>query len=256
MSAVITCVLEGSWPQDRPDLGPRYAQVLRDMCARHAPGVPFVCFADREIPGVEVRRLPPGLPEWWGKIYAMAPEHFPVGTRLLGLDLDTVVAGSLEPVLSVPLDLPVFIKGCWSTPPGQAPIHRSGVHSLMVSEKTHLIWHEFTHPPQLHTKPPFWHPRIGKRTGLFNDEQWFGMYIQGGQWRGWHELLPGAVVGYKTDLHQSMQPLEKEVAVVYFDGRPRPHDVVADWNPHNIHGADGYVTRKETMPICGSWRNA
>lgn len=252
MTPVITCVLQGQWPQKRPDLGVRYVTKLRDMCARHARGVPFVCFSDREIPGVETRIIPPGLPGWWGKLYNFAPGQFVHGTRVLALDLDVSIVGSLEPVLAVPLDLPVFIKGTWA----HMGAHRSGVFSYQISPETDRIYTDFPRAaPRL--TPPFTHPKLGSRVGLWNDEQWFGVYINPKLWRGWNDVLPGAVVGYKTDLHQSMQPLEKDVAVVYFDGEPRPHDVVAEWNPHCLEehwGADG-KTPRDDLPTTDKWRN-
>jgi hypothetical protein len=215
------------------ELGNRYVRVLRDMCARHAPGVPFVCFADREIGyGVETRILPEGLPGWWGKLYNLKPGQFAHGTRVLALDLDTVIAGPLQPVLDVPLDLPVFIKGTWA----YATAHRSGVFSIEVTPETQTIWTDFEHN-LVRGKPPYFHPRMSRRVGFWNDEQWFGFYLQPNRFRGWQDVLPGRVLGYKTDLKSSNQPLEKDVAIVYFDGQPRPHLVEAPWNPHLISGA-------------------
>ncbi len=261
---VITCVLAGSWPKpatnwEGPGLAPAtkvdgesYVIALRDACARHAPGVPFVCFSDRpRIGDVDVRVLPPGLPMWWGKIYNFAG-HFPYGTRLLAFDLDTVIVRSLEPLLAVPLDLPVFIKGTWKHPCA----HRSGVFSYQLTPETDAIWNEFVNPAQTRLGAPFTHPRIGKHVGIWNDEQWFGVYVGKNAWRGWHEVLaPGVLLGFKTDMHMSTQPLERETHVVYFDGLPRPHDVVAPWNyltaPEHLRGE---IPAEASLPVTGKWR--
>lgn len=226
----IVTVLSGAWPQNRPDLGPMYVHRLQKMCRDSIPGIPFICFTDREIPGVVTRYLPPWLPGWWGKLYAFAPSNFPLGSRILVLDLDTVVR-RLDKVLAVDLTVPVFIRDAhFRTHAG------SGVFSFRTSRQTARIWLDF---PYEQKGPPFQHPTGGPK---LTDEHWIHEYIMkprdATNWLGWDEMLPGRVVSYKHDLHQSCEDLAPEVDVVFFDGNPRPHEVVARWNPHALaeHG--------------------
>ncbi len=165
---------------------------------------------------------------------------------------EIVIVRSLEPLLAVPLDLPVFIKGTWKHPCA----HRSGVFSYQLTPETDAIWNEFVNPAQTRLGAPFTHPRIGKHVGIWNDEQWFGVYVGKNAWRGWHEVLaPGVLLGFKTDMHMSTQPLERETHVVYFDGLPRPHDVVAPWNyltaPEHLRGE---IPAEASLPVTGKWR--
>lgn len=216
----IVTVLSGKWPQNRPDLGPTYVRKLQAMCRASIPGIRFICFTDREIPGVVTRYLPPWLPGWWGKLFAFAPSNFPVGSRVLVMDLDTVVR-DLHEVLVVDLSAPVFIRDAHFRQHAG-----SGIFSFKTSRETAHIWAEF---PYEQKGPPFMHPTDGPK---LTDEHWIHTYLPALGWCGWDEVLPGRVLSYKHDLHQSCEPLPGDCDIVFFDGEPRPHDVVADWNTH------------------------
>eukprot|EP00971_Amphidinium_carterae_P010267 202841-Amphidinium_carterae.2 len=69
-------------------------------CSRHIgkPDVPFVCYTEDPVgldPGIEVRSLPSSLKLWWGKAYLFSEEAGLDGHRVLFLDLDQVIVGSL-----------------------------------------------------------------------------------------------------------------------------------------------------------------
>lgn len=223
----IVTVLSGDWPQDRPDLGPTYVRKLQAMCRASIPGIPFYCFTDREIPGVTTRYLPPWLPGWWGKLFAFAPSNFPLGSRILVMDLDTVVR-RLDSVLAVELEKPIFIRDAYFREHAG-----SGIFTFRASRDTARVWLDFPHGA---VGPPFRHP---SGTVTLTDEHWIHHYLGKDNWLGWDQVLPGRVISYKHDLMQSCEPLSDDVDVVFFDGLPRPHDVVAPWNPHalELHGA-------------------
>jgi hypothetical protein len=219
----VVCALQGNWPARRPELGVEYVRSLQKQVHAQIPRLPFICLTDREIPGVVTRYLPSCLPGWWSKLYAFSPSLFPLGSRVLVLDLDTVVAGPLDEILSVDLARPVFIRDAWFLRHAG-----SGVFSFRVSRDTAKMWTQFPHGTK---GPPFVHPN---GTLCVTDEHWLHQYIQPvlvSGWSSWCELLPGAVLSYKHHLHQSCDPLPEGCRVVYFDGDPRPHDVLADWNP-------------------------
>jgi hypothetical protein len=227
----VVTVLSGNWPQNRPDLGITYVRKLQAMVRACIPGLPFVCFTDREIPGVVTRYLPPWLPGWWGKLYAFAPTNFPLGSRVLVMDLDTVVR-RLDKVLDVDLGKPIFIRDAhFRTHAG------SGVFTFRTTRETARIWLDFPHGS---IGPPYQHPSDLTALGMkVTDEHWIHHYIQPHKWLGWDEVLPGRVLSYKHDLFQSCEPLPEDCDVVFFDGEPRPHDVVAGWNPHWVGVHDG-----------------
>src|SRR5689334_12929315 len=78
--------------------GPEYVQRLRDGVRRHLPehakDIPFVCFTDDPVDGVECRPLPANLPKWWPKV-----SLFSLRQPLVYLDLDIVILGDLTPLL-------------------------------------------------------------------------------------------------------------------------------------------------------------
>ena len=218
----VCCVLAGKWPSDAPERGPEYVRKLRDMVHKRVPGLPFICFTDREIPGVVTRYLPPWLPGWWGKIYTCASSNFPLGSRVFVMDLDTVIVGPLDDILAVPLDKPVFIREAWFNQHAG-----SGLFAFETSRDTARIWQDFPHGYV--GGPPFPHPS-GTLKGT--DEHWFHHYIYPDGWRSWGEVVPGQVLNYKADLHQAnLAPLPPDARVIYFDGEPRPHAVDAEWSP-------------------------
>lgn len=88
--------------------GAKYAneevQILRDQVRRNlAAPHDFWCLADRRIPGVDSIVDRDGWPGWWAKLslfrYATAGQN-------LYLDLDCVVTGPLESLLSEQLSMP------------------------------------------------------------------------------------------------------------------------------------------------------
>ena len=222
----VVTVLSGQWPQSRPDLGIQYVYRLKAMVNAAIPRLPFYCFTDREIPGVVTRYLPPWLPGWWGTLFAFAPANFPLGSRILVLDLDTVVR-RLDRVLQLDIEQPIFIRDAHYRQHAG-----SGVFQFRSSKDTAQIWWDFPHGAK---GPPF-----GRSNGdlKLTDEHWIHHYLPKLGWKGWDEVLPGGVLSYKHEFHQSCEDLPEDCDVVFFDGLPRPHDVIAPWNPHALpeHG--------------------
>ena len=90
----IVCVCVG----DRyPD---KWVYRLRRMVTRHLPGRhEFICFSDREIPGVKT--LPAILPHagWWSKMSLFQPGVLP-GLNLY-FDLDVVITGDISALAEI-----------------------------------------------------------------------------------------------------------------------------------------------------------
>lgn len=76
--------------------------ILRAMVARNLGEHRFRCLTDRNIPGIDCEITAAGWPGWWTKL-----ELFKVATgQNLYLDLDVVIAGPLEPLVSRQLSMP------------------------------------------------------------------------------------------------------------------------------------------------------
>lgn len=85
----VACLLWGDWPVEA-------VYKLKQGVSRHLNGFRFVCLTDRDVPGVET--LPIGV-DWPRNLKKMAlyrPGLFK--GRVLALDLDTVITGSLEDI--------------------------------------------------------------------------------------------------------------------------------------------------------------
>lgn len=82
--------------------GANYVNTLYDMVRRNIPdGFPgaFYCITDDPQgihPDVKIIPLPADLERWWGKLYMFKRGLFHDGSRMLFMDLDTLVVGSLS----------------------------------------------------------------------------------------------------------------------------------------------------------------
>lgn len=258
----ICCVLQGEWPivspsfkaahPDIPDLGARYVRIIHESVQRYAPrgmAYRFAAFTDRrDIPGVATRPLPRGIYGWFNKLWLFSPDAFPVGTRVLCFDLDTAIVGDLTALATVALDLPIFLRDVWG-----AHHAASGVFSFRSGPALYPIWSEFER--YVGKRPPYIPNREHPMRGVpgwgqcvrecRTDEQWLHHFVYPNGWRAWQEVLPSKFLSYKHDILRMRanapepEPLTPERAkaasIVYFHGQPRPHDVIAPWNPHCVH---------------------
>ncbi len=253
----VVCVLTGDWPgatrehRDRiNDIGAHYAQCMYQMVSRYAPRNlrwNFTCFTDRRsIEGVPCKPIPKGIYGFFGKLYLFSEEcGFGIGQRVLYFDLDTCLVADWAPLAAVPLDHLVMLRDVWAQ---SQPA--SGVMSWCVSRSTRQIWEDFK--GRAASRPPYTHPRPRRYSmgvpggpiseGIRTDEQWLYHYTLPKDWLAWQEALPGQFLSYKYDVLRQrrrdgtqFQKLSAEAAraarVVYFHGRPRPHEVLAKWNP-------------------------
>lgn len=250
----VCCVLVGDWPgasrRDKErcaDLGAHYVECLYSMLCRYAPrNVPwrFTCFTDRRnIEGIPCKPIPSGIYSYFNKLYLFSADIWPVGTRVLYLDLDTCVVADWSPLATLPLDKVVMLRDLWAQ-----RMPASGLMSWRVSKQTASVWNDYA--PFVGRRPPYTHPRPspsfpgvpGIPTEVRTDEHWINHYLMPDKWAAFQELLPGHFLSYKYDVTRVMRrdgtkgdrlsPVAARAAgVVYFHGRPRPHEVVAKWNP-------------------------
>lgn len=67
------------------------AMVERNTTVQHN----FICFSDRQIPGIETILLPKGMMGWWNKIYLFNKDNGLSG-RIVYFDLDTVIVNNID----------------------------------------------------------------------------------------------------------------------------------------------------------------
>ncbi|MDA0240822.1 MAG: tetratricopeptide repeat protein, partial [Proteobacteria bacterium] len=195
--ATVICVKQGTL------YGADYVNRLASMVRRNAESdVRFVCFT--EDPSdldttVEVRPLPaPGLQGWWNKVALFREDLDDIGDRLLFLDLDVVITGSIDPLLRYESDFAVmdndYVPGCNTS----VVLFRRGSRPD--------IWHKFT-------------PEVSENYG--GDQDWVAINVPDA------DLWPvGWCVTYRLRAAKAPPPDSK---IICFSGRPNPEDYPADW---------------------------
>ena len=99
----VCCVLwVGRWKKPRP-YNSRWVYLLKAMVARNlSQPFRFVCLSNVYVDGIDTIRLDMGLPGWWSKIEVFSHN---LGKRVLYLDLDVLVTGSLDEIVAFPADI-------------------------------------------------------------------------------------------------------------------------------------------------------
>ena len=183
--------------------GPDYVNRLAAMARRNTSRpLRVICFTDDAtgLTGdVEARPLPAdALAGWWNKV-ALFRETLPgVSGRVLYLDLDVVITGSLDPLLDHPGDLVVMDND-------YVPGFNSSVMLFEVGARAE-IWNAFS-------------PAAAAR--IDGDQDWVALTAPDA------ELWPnGWCVPYR--LRAAIAP-PAETKVVVFSGRPNPDEYPATW---------------------------
>ena len=145
--------------------------------------VPFVCFTEDGSgldAGVEVRHLPARWTRWWGKAYLFSEEAGLDGHRVLFLDLDQVIVGSLDGLAHYSGPFCVL-----STAGIACELARGGYNSsVMAWEASPFFRGVFVNLT----------PAVLKYVVRF--DHWLEMNVVGADL--WQRLLPGAVIDYTT----------------------------------------------------------
>lgn len=186
--------------------GAEYVNILSRAVADHL-SLPhqFVCYTDK-VDGVEclTRPLPPGFEGWWNKLYL-----FSLNRRVLLLDLDIVVVGSLDELVVQDFRA---VKDQW-----QKGYNSSAVH--IMPGMTH-VWDQFL----IH--------RPDKK--LHGDQDWLNI-VPGFKDEFCYDR--GMCASYKAEVKG--RGLPKNCSVVYFHGEPKPHEVNDKFVTENWHQRKG-----------------
>lgn len=203
MKTIFACVKWGD------AYGPEYVNILRDMVSRNLSAgteAEFWCLTDKPEglgPGVLAVPLPMGPDGWWAKLAMFAPGVFPTGARIIYFDLDTIICGAIDALLSIEDDFAILRD--FYRPDG----YGSGVMACRAGWGAH-IWESWiaAGSPDLPGGDQAWIELVQPTASRLQD------------------LFPGLFVSFKADC----RPLPpKGASVVCFHGQPKPHNCGAEW---------------------------
>jgi len=191
---------------------PYYVNKLFDMVRRNIT-VPyeFVCFTE-DIAGIDghirTAPLPHDAPKWWGKMGLYKPQIEGVNTeKILFLDLDIVITGSLDPICNYESDFAMAKDYPYHYLPPNDKRQKWGNTSVVLLKvgSQSKIWEAYNQQGC---------PEVDR----FGDQEW--IYEQ---FYGCCDLMPESFVqSYK--LHNLAGDKIPDCSVVMFHGTPKPPD--------------------------------
>jgi len=182
--------------------------VARNLSSPHE----FHCFTDSAYDyarGIIKRPLPQdGLRGWWNKLALFKPGLFPDGARVLYLDLDTLITGSLDEIAAYAGEFAMLGPFFDNVSPMFAG-PQSGVMGWGAGFGGH-IWQTY-----VNTDYP----------DLPGGDQAFLRHVHPSP-DLWQNLFPGQVVSFKA--LGAAEP-HADTRIVCFHGLPRPHEATQGW---------------------------
>ena len=183
--------------------GPDYVNKLASMVSRHTTNMPrFICFTentdglDSEI---ETHPLPaPELEGWWNKVALFGPDLPDIGERMLFLDLDTVITGSLDEMLTYNADF----------------VMKANEYSIGFSTTAFLL--------KVCSRPELWQAFTPETAeSLRGDQDWAGLMAPDA------EIWP---LDWCVDFRLKAAPsIPAGAKLVCFGDTPNPADYPAPW---------------------------
>ena len=195
--------------------GAEYVNKLYDMICKHMPSnvvFRFVCLTDDETglnEDIETIPLPRDLEGWYGKLYLFKQGLFPDGDRVIFMDLDTLIIGSLDDLVNY--DGPFATLNDFYFPQQVGP----AIMAWKAGGVASTIWREWD--------------ACGRPRDVMGDLWWINNLDEG---RFAHRadklqaLFPGQFVSFKA--HCKPNP-PKGARVICFHGKPRPHEAEPEW---------------------------
>jgi hypothetical protein len=203
--------------------GRAYASRLFSAVSRNLSGAAqFKCFTDDPKMAGMMPPLPhPGLKGWMNKLALFKPGVFAEGERVLYLDLDTVIAGSLDDIASYDGEFAMLED--FTMP----KLLASGVMAWRGGFGAH-IWERYVAAGM---------PDIVRFDGIDDHPGGDGAWIMGQVPNAGvlQDLYPNQIASYKV----SGGVLAPQTRVCCFHGAPRPHEVTTGWVPAMWKGTNG-----------------
>jgi hypothetical protein len=197
----VVCVLWG----DKFSLD--YVYNLKAMVERNTT-VPFrfVCYSDRNIPGVEIVRLKPGFDGWWNKLQMFDPA-MKVGDHVLYFDLDTVITGNIDWLMNYNVWF-MGIEDVGASNPWQP-------HLRNVLQTGVMTW---DHDANSHIYLDFIMNYDRIKNQFRGDGEYLNTKVNPYYRKLLQHVFPGKLKSYKYDIYPG--PPREDVSIVCFHGRP------------------------------------
>lgn len=158
----------------------------------------FSCFTDNEqgiISEIDIRPLPINLNTWFNKIALYNKDLYNKGDQIFFIDLDTVIVGNIDNILSYSGDF-IILRDFY---------RKTGLQSAFMSfapDAVNFMWERFT-------------PGTTCKNG---DQGWPEIHYPHADI--WQHEYPDSFVSYKV---HCIKTLPKQASVVCYHGNPRPH---------------------------------
>lgn len=212
--------------------GSEYVKALYNGVSRYLTGYEWrgVCLTDNpaSVPdGIDPGPLPDNVSGWWNKLALFKSGTFPAGARVLYFDLDTVLVGSLDDMAGYSGRFAAMDN------PEMAGL-ASGVMAWEAGRLNH-VWDRWEYN---------WRPAPPR-----GDQQWIDFIEPQGD--RLQQLYPGQLVSYKIHVKPFGIPPDG-ASVVYFHGRPRPHQIIHEPWMREAWRVDSCVPRTGTQPNDGA----
>lgn len=208
-------------PGYRSTFGPETVYALRHMIAAHYPHPHrFVCVTDRpeDLPGIETIRLWTDLsdmpsplghsyPSCYRRLKVFAPDAGTLfGTRLVSMDLDTVIVGDLTPLFDRPEDVVLWGESDF---PGRQ--HYCGSMWMLRTGTRPHVWATFD---------PRTSPRTAAKAGARGSDQAWLSYSLGPNEARWTKR--DGVYSFRKDIARMGHRLPADARIVFFHGKEDP----------------------------------
>lgn len=171
-----------------------------------------MCLSDLPVGDVERIPLRHNWPGWWSKV-ELWRNVFPIGERILYLDLDTIIVGDLSEIASCPEPF-IILGDVYRRPPRKTIISYQSSMMMWTAGQHGKIYSIFSNSASYQMRQ---FARIG-------DQGWIELMVKNAAL--WENVTPRQVVSYKKHCRRGLPP---NARVVIFHGTPRPWMVHDRW---------------------------
>lgn len=189
--------------------GPEYVNRLFYAVERNTT-VPFTfyCFTD-DPKGLdeEIKHKPlkyTNINSWWNKLYLFSQETELEG-RVFFLDLDTLITGNIDHMLTCNHEFVVLHDVMWKVNPQLTPHDVGSAVMLWTAGNHSQIWESFKKDPH----------GISKKLHPHGDQKWIQQQEPNRAY--WQDLFPGEIISFKVDCEDKLPSAAK---IICFHGRP------------------------------------
>jgi hypothetical protein len=196
-------------------------KLFRGVLRNKTLPINFICYTDNPK-GVECETRPflEPLPHWWYIIGLFNPAHGFIG-KTVYFDLDTVILQNIDPILSFNANFSIL-----------RDFYRpEGLQTAFISWESEwgsFVWERF----KAQFKPKHYDRllKFGGGTNQFIEEA----VGTGKDIIRIQDEFPGMCISYKVHVRDKQQSCDFDKArIVFFHGKPRPHEVTFDWLSEN-----------------------